>query len=99
MRNTQTSAEATSTDFACTVGGNPGSAHSVVSGSFDSAYTMSVTAESPELPSGKMVMSTDAKWLGPCAVDQKPGDILLSNGSKMNVLDIRKHGVPPPEPR
>jgi hypothetical protein len=85
--------------FACTVGGKPATAHSVVSGSFDSAYTMTVTAESPELPGGKIVMWMDAKWLGPCAADQKPGDIVLSNGSRMNILDIRKYAAPAPEPR
>jgi len=61
QRSVQKSAETTTMDFACTVAGRPATAHSVASGNFDSAYTMVVTAESPELPSGKMVMSLDAR--------------------------------------
>ena len=43
------SAEATTTDFTCTVAGKPATAHSVASGNFDSAYTMTVTAATPRL--------------------------------------------------
>jgi hypothetical protein len=32
-------------------------------------------------------MTIDAKWLGPCAADQKPGDMIIA-GRKMNVRDI-----------
>lgn len=90
QRDVQVSAEATTRDFTCTVAGKPATAHSVVAGNFESAYTMTVTAESPALPGGRMVMSMAAKWLGPCAADQKAGDIVLSNGTKVNILDIRK---------
>jgi hypothetical protein len=30
----------------------------------------------------------EAKWIGPCKADQKPGDMVMSNGMKMNVLDM-----------
>src|SRR5579859_459964 len=94
----QTSGDTTTTDFTCTVAGKPATAHSVASGNFDSAYTMTVAAESPALPGGKMVMSMDAKWLGPCAADERPGDIVLSNGRTVNILDMKKL-APPSAPR
>lgn len=92
------SAEATTTDFTCTVAGKPATAHSVASGNFDSAYTMTVTAASPALAGGRMVMSMDAKWLGSCAADQRPGDIVLGNGRTVNILDM-KQLAPPSAPR
>jgi hypothetical protein len=33
-------------------------------------------------------MTMEAKWLGACKSDQKPGDIVMPGGVKMNVKDI-----------
>ena len=95
----QHAADATTIDFKCNVAGKPATAHSVVTGSLDDAYTMMVTAQSDGLPNGKMVMSMDGKWLGPCAAGQKPGDVILSNGIKINILDIEKrsNSAAPPQ--
>jgi hypothetical protein len=45
-------------------------------------------------------MTMAAKWLGPCAADQKPGDMIMGNGMKMNILEMQKRipsqGVLPP---
>lgn len=100
QRDVQRSENSTTIDSTCVLGGKPATAHSVITGSFDSAYTMTVTSQSPDIPDGKMIMTMDAKWLGPCAVDQKPGDIIMSNGMKINVPEIEKHGISPgiPEP-
>jgi len=95
-RNVQSAAGTTTIDFACTVAGKPATAHSVITGSFDSAYTMTVTAESPEFSGGMMVMTMDGKWLGACPADQRPGDIVLSNGVKVNVPDLQKQAPAPP---
>jgi hypothetical protein len=32
----------------------------------------------------------DAKWLGDCKADQKPGDIMMPGGFKLNVKDAEK---------
>ena len=32
----------------------------------------------------------EAKWLGACKPDQKPGDIVMPGGLKMNVKDMEK---------
>ena len=39
-------------------------------------------------------MTIEAKWTGPCKSDQKPGDVIMPNGMKMNVGDLQK-GMPP----
>jgi hypothetical protein len=101
-REVQRSGNSTTIDSTCTIGGKTATAHAVVTGSFDSAYNMTVTSQGENLPGGKMVMTMDAKWLGPCAADQKPGDIILSNGKTINILEMQKHtpsNVPLPPPR
>ena len=80
-------------DATCTLAGKTATSHSVITGSFDSAYTMTVTSESDGLPGGKMNMTMAAKWLGPCAADQKPGDMIMPGGFKMNILEMQKRGL------
>ena len=98
-RDVQRAADTTTIDFKCTVAGKPATAHSVVTGSLDSAYTMTVAAQSDAIANGKMVMTMDGKWLGACAADQKPGDVILSNGVKINILDIQKRSNSPAPPQ
>lgn len=74
-------------DSVCTSGGSRSMTHAVVTGSFDSAYTMEITSKTG---SDETHMTIAAKWLGPCAADQRPGDMIMSNGMKMNVLDMQK---------
>ena len=35
-------------------------------------------------------MTVEAKWLGACKADQKPGDMIMGNGMKMNIKDMEK---------
>ena len=99
-RDVQRSGNTVTIDSTCTISGKTATSHALVTGSFDSAYTMTVTSHSDAMPGGKMVMNMAAKWLGPCAADQKPGDMMMGNGIKMNILEIRKRGLsqglPPP---
>jgi hypothetical protein len=50
----------------------------------DAYHTEMHTAMSPAPPGMKssMIMSMDARWLGPCPGDMKPGDVVLGNGMK-----------------
>ena len=54
----------------------------------------SVTSGGPNLPGarpdGKTEMTMEARWTGACKPDQKPGDIIMGNGVKMNVRDLQK---------
>jgi len=77
-------------DSVCMMAGKPRAAHTVVTGSFDSAYDMTITRDADD--GSKRVINTEAKWLGPCAADQKPGDTIMPNGSKVNVLEMRGPG-------
>lgn len=99
-------------DSVCNYGGATTTSHAVMSGSFDSAYTVDVTSKRqtskrqggrpvPGMPAdGESHMSIAAKWLGPCAAGQKPGDMIMANGMKINVLDMQRfqHGAPPRRP-
>jgi hypothetical protein len=97
-REVKSAADSVTIDSTCTVGGKTATAHAVATGSFDSAYTMTVTSLSEEIPGGKMVMTMEAKWLGACAADQKPGDIVMSNGMKINVPELQQRIVSPAMP-
>jgi hypothetical protein len=92
-RDIQKSGNTVTIDSTCTVGGKTATSHAVITGSLESAYTMTVTSESDALPGGKMTMTMAAKWLGPCAADQKPGDMIMGNGVKMNILEMQKRGL------
>jgi Protein of unknown function (DUF3617) len=80
-------------DATCTLAGKTATSHSVITGSFDSAYTMTVTSQSDALPGGNMTMTMAGKWLGPCTADQKPGDMIVGNGVKINILEMQKRGL------
>lgn len=84
-------------DSVCQVGGATTTTHAVITGSFDSAYTVDVTSTRhggprvPGMPPGGVSrMKIAAKWLGPCRAGQRPGDMIMSNGMKMNVLDLSR---------
>ena len=87
-REVRQSEGSTTIDSRCAVGGKMGSAHAVVSGSFESAYTMTVTSEGGGLPPAKMTI--EGKWLGKCAAGQEPGDVMMPNGAKLNIPELQK---------
>ncbi len=86
-------------DSVCKFGATTTTSHAVVTGSFDSAYTMKVASKrdgGPPLPGttqgAETHMTIEAKRLGACEAGQKPGDVMMANGMKMNVLDLPKMG-------
>jgi Protein of unknown function (DUF3617) len=93
-RDVQKSGDTTTIDSVCTVAGKIRTAHVVITGSFDSGYTMVITSQSGTPPAPRIV-TMSAKWLGPCAADQKPGDMIMPNGTKMNLQDMQKSMGPP----
>jgi hypothetical protein len=93
----QKSADTTTIDSVCTVAGKTRTSHIVITGSFDSAYTMTVTGQSEGQPARPPV-TISAKWLGPCTADQKPGDTIMPDGTKMNLQNmpgVRTGAMPP----
>lgn len=100
----QNSGGVVTVDSVCTFGPTTTTSHAVVTGSFDSAYTMKVASTrsgGPPLPGttpgAETHMTIEAKWLGACEAGQRPGDVMMSNGMKMNVLDLPKFGTAPPK--
>jgi hypothetical protein len=97
-RDVQRSANSITMDSSCMIGGKPATAHAVITGSFDGVYSMTVTSRSADVPGGDMVMTVDARWLGPCAADQKPGDMIFSDGRHVNILEMQKRSPTPSSP-
>lgn len=80
-------------DTVCSVAGMTVTSHAEITGDFNSAYTVKSTSRTEGAPSGvpRDTMTTiEAKWLGACKADQKPGDIVMPGGMKMNILDLDK---------
>ena len=76
-------------DAVCRLGrtGSKATTHAVVTGKFDTAYKIESTSTFDPPIQGKAQGNTvmEAKWTGPCKADQRPGDVILPNGVKMNV--------------
>jgi hypothetical protein len=80
-------------DSVCSVAGITITSHAEITGDFNSAYTVKSTSRSEGGPSGVPRDGTttiEAKWLGACKADQRPGDIVMPGGIKMNVGDLDK---------
>ncbi len=87
----QTSIQKTAAGFAvdsvCGTGGMTTTSHAEITGNFQSAYTVKITAHVTGGPMGNhdTNMTMDARWTGACPADLKPGDIVMPGGMKMNV--------------
>lgn len=97
-RDVQRSGDTITIDSVCTIAGRTRTSHAVITGSFDSNYTMVMTSQGQGTPTASTTMT--AKWTGPCAAGQKPGDTIMANGFKMNILQMQngagRPGMPVP---
>ncbi len=64
--------------------------HAVIRGDFNSKLTLVMTTEGRSTPDMTMTMT----WLGECKPGMKGGDVIMSNGMKMNMLDGTMSGLP-----
>jgi hypothetical protein len=81
------------TDSVCSVAGVSMTTHADIVGDFNSGYTLTSTSHSDKGPTGKPLDATtkiEAKWVGDCKPGQKPGDIVMPGGFKLNVKDAEK---------
>jgi hypothetical protein len=85
------------TDSVCTTAGLSITSHAEVVGDFNSAYTVNVVSHTEGGPAGARDATSriEAKWLGPCAPDQKPGDMVMPGGRKINVMDLQQPRAAP----
>jgi hypothetical protein len=76
----------------CTAGGATVTSHAETSGDFSSAYTVKVTSHSEggRLGTHDSKITISAKWAGACKDGQKPGDVVMPGGFKMNVRDLER---------
>jgi len=81
-------------DSVCSVAGTTTTSHAEITGDFSSAYTVKSTAHIQGGVAGAAgrdsTTTIEAKWLGACKADQKPGDIVMPGGFKMNIKDADK---------
>ncbi|MDQ0044792.1 DUF3617 domain-containing protein [Variovorax boronicumulans] len=76
-------------DSVCKIGQTTATSQAVMTGDLSTAYRLeSKSTYSPPLM-GRAGATTvvEARWVGPCKADQKPGDMVM-NGMKMNVNDM-----------
>jgi hypothetical protein len=80
-------------DSICTVSGVAMTTHADIVGDFDSGYTVTSKTHMDKGPNGApldTVTTIEAKWVGACKPEQKPGDIVMPGGFKLNVKDAEK---------
>ena len=90
------------TDSVCKVGAMSITSHSEITGDFNSGYAVKTTSHNDGGPANVPRDSTttvEAKWLGACKPDQKPGDIVMPGGPKINVKDMEKLKALMPKPK
>ena len=81
------------TDSVCAIAGTTIKSKAEITGDFNSAYTVKSSSHSEGGMGGAPRDSTttiEAKWVGACKGDQKPGDIMMPGGMKMNIKDMEK---------
>jgi hypothetical protein len=83
-------------DSTCQVGPMTSTSHIVITGDFQSAYTVKMTSEMsgaammPGMP-GSTSMTQEARWVSDACTDgMAPGDMLMPGGMKVNVNDMMK---------
>ncbi len=76
----------------CDMAGSRIHSKTVFRGDFTSNYQgdVSATYDPPLMGKREGKTKISAKWIGPCAGDHKPGDIILPDGQKMNLNSLGK---------
>ena len=80
-------------DAKCKMAGMSTTSHSVLSGDFQSSYSTVITSDITGAPKGMpthSVMTQQATWVGECAADMQPGDIMMPGGRKLNMGAMKK---------
>jgi hypothetical protein len=76
-------------DSVCTIAGSTVTSHGVLTWTGDTAYHMDSQSHwVPPLMGGSpdKHSTQDAKWIGACPAGVSPGDMLMGNGMKINIL-------------
>ena len=83
-------------DSVCQIANMTTTSHAVITGDFNSGYNVKVTSTRsggpamPGMPADAATnMTIEAKHLGACKADQKPGDMIMADGRKINIVDMQ----------
>jgi Protein of unknown function (DUF3617) len=79
-------------DAKCNLGVMKTTSHTVISGDFQSAYTMNITSDIEGAPKGMPAhseMTQEATWVGECPAGMVPGDMIMPGGRKINVKTLK----------
>jgi hypothetical protein len=79
-------------DAKCNLGAMKTTSHTVISGDFQSAYSMKIESDMEGAPKGMpshSVLTQDATWMGECPAGMAPGDMIMPGGRKMNVNTLK----------
>jgi hypothetical protein len=78
----------------CTMDGVRVISKTVFSGDFNSKYSAEITTKFGDADKGLTGQNAvmNARWLGPCEPDQKPGDVIISDSLKMNIITLEVSG-------
>lgn len=64
-----------------------------ITGDFTTGYKASgdsvISGSSAPAMNGRSTTEITAAWSGPCPAGQKPGDMVLGNGMKLNIMSLR----------
>ena len=81
----------------CTFAGTTHKSKGRVTGSMETSYKMVMDTQYEPPMQGMSTghMEMQAKWAGACPADMKPGDMIMPDGGRMNVDDIKGRRPPP----
>ena len=77
-------------DATCAMGPMKTTSHTVISGDFQSNYTIETTSDIEGAPAGmpaRSVIVQKATWVGECT-DLSPGEMLMPTGQKVNIRQM-----------
>lgn len=80
-------------DLSCNIGPMTMAMHSVISGDYNSAYTIEITmTKTPTngAASPPVHVTNTYRYIGPCAADQRPGDFITTSGRTLHLFGDRK---------
>lgn len=77
-------------DSVCQIGETTATSHSVFTGAFDQSYRGEIRSkfDPPLMGKSENLTVVEARWTGPCKVGQKPGDMIMPNGMKINIRQM-----------
>lgn len=95
QKNISSNGDTITVDSVCKVNGGTATTHAVISGDFNAAYTIKVASKHqggrplPHMaPDEETHITMFAKWVGPCGKGQRPGDLIMPGGIRINVKEM-----------